>query len=201
MSHWDWNTEDSIKGDNRIEVRIRDGKHADENSYDDNETAIFIIRSLDENEMPKLSDLSSNKSSPQEAGETITWTAEASDAEDDPISYRFFLNGQPVTEWQSQSYWIWETDDSNERDNKIEVRIRDEEHADESDFDDSGSVSFEIGGRPNQEPTIKDFLPDKSSPQKAGETITWTAEASDAEDDPISYRFFLNGQPVTEWQS
>lgn len=52
-----------------------------------------------------------------------------------------------------------------------------------------------------QVPTIETFMPDKSSPQNRGTTITWTVEAKDAENDPILYLFLLNGQTATDWQS
>jgi hypothetical protein len=45
MSHWVWETDDSNKGDNKIEVWIRDEKHADESSYDDSRSASFAIQS------------------------------------------------------------------------------------------------------------------------------------------------------------
>jgi len=51
----------------------------------------------------------------------------------------------------------------------------------------------------NKPPKLISLVPDSSSPQGAGSTISWTAKAKDPERDPILYRFFLNDNPVTKW--
>ena len=59
------------------------------------------------NEMPVIADLSADKASPQETGSIVTWAAQANDPENDPILFRFFLNGLPTTDWQSSNQWAW----------------------------------------------------------------------------------------------
>jgi len=54
------------------------------------------------NQPPAIASFGPDKSSPQEAGAVITWTAKANDSENESILYRFILNGQPVTGWQPQ---------------------------------------------------------------------------------------------------
>ena len=81
------------------------------------------------NQPPRLVSLEANIQSPQEPGSTITWMAEARDADSDPILYLFLLNGQPVTDWQSRNQWQWTATDADIGDNQITVWIRDGNHA------------------------------------------------------------------------
>ena len=124
------------------------------------------------NNEPVMSGIQSDKSSPQEAGTIVTWTAETSDTEDDPILYRFFLNGLPTTDWQSSNQWSWT---AAEGDAQMEVQVRDGNHVGQDGFDDRKSATFIILPS-NQKPSIINFDPDKLSPQEIGSTITWTAE-------------------------
>jgi len=193
---WTWTTTASDVGSHTVEVRVRDNRHTADG--DDSRTASFTITAP--NQKPSIASLVSDKASPQEAGSVITWTAQASDPEGDPIAYRFILNGQPVTDWQPQNQFVWTSTDSNVGENQLEVRILDGKHADQESFDDSRTASFTITA-PNQKPSIASLVSDKASPQEAGSVITWTAQASDPEGDPIAYRFLLNGTPVTDWQT
>ncbi len=161
-----------------------------------------------ENQPPVIVNLVSDKSSPQAAETIITWTAQASDHENDPIRYMFILNGQPVTEWQSQKQWTWTTTEANVGENQIEVRVRDEKHAGPEEYDGNKVESFTINEftslpvvkTENGPPALNSFTADKASPQEAGATVSWKAEASDPESDPILYRFFVNGTPCSDWQ-
>ena len=51
----------------------------------------------------------------------------------------------------------------------------------------------------NQPPTMGSLAADSASPQVAGAAVTFTATASDPENDPLQYMFFLDGQPKTAW--
>ena len=59
------------------------------------------------NELPVMSSLTADSGSPQLLGTPVTWTAQANDRESDPISYRFLVNGTPVSDWQSEDLWTW----------------------------------------------------------------------------------------------
>ena len=155
--------------------------------------ASFIINKP--NEKPVISDLSSDKASPQETGSIVTWTAQANDAESDPILYRFFLNGLPTTDWQSSNQWTWT---AAEGEAQVEVQVRDGKHAEQDGFDDRKSATF-IVLPPNQKPAIINFSPDKLSPQEIGSTITWTVDFMDSENDPLQFQFSLDGQVVQDW--
>lgn len=116
------------------------------------------------NQPPILVSLTPDKSSPQNEGTIITWTAKATDPENDPILYEFFQNGKAVTGWRSDNIWTncW----ANELpsgyacgngtvpkvgDNQIEVWVRDGKHAGPEGFDDNKFVSFAVySGKENQ---------------------------------------------------
>jgi len=51
----------------------------------------------------------------------------------------------------------------------------------------------------NHTPAIIGLIPNKQSPQVAGETITWTTMASDPENDQLLYKFRMNGADITGW--
>lgn len=95
------------------------------------------------NMKPIIVCMTSNKTSPQETGSTVAWTVNATDAENDSILYRFFLNGQPATKWQLQNRWNWSISKANESVNQIEVRIIDQKHSDKESYDDKKNQSFE----------------------------------------------------------
>jgi hypothetical protein len=203
-NNWTMVTTENDIGENQVEVRIRDGKHKGPNRFDDNKIVSFNITAQNPkpaapvNYPPVIERLSSDKPSPQEAGATITWTARANDAENDPVQMRFLLNDQPVTDWTSQKHWTWTASSANVGNNQVSVQIKDGKHS--PDEDDSKTTQFSIIAL-NQPPAITNLRADKSSPQMTGSTITWTADATDPEGDSITYLFFLNGQTVTQWQS
>ncbi|MDD2834587.1 MAG: hypothetical protein PHY05_00400, partial [Methanothrix sp.] len=180
QNQWIWYTSANEIGVHSIEARVRDGAHNVDG--DSSQKASYTINKP--NEKPAISDLSADKASPQETGSIVTWTAQASDPENNPISYRFFLNQLPATDWQSSNQWAWK---ATEGEAQIEAQIRDGKHADQDGFDDQKSVTF-IGLPPNQKPAIINFGPDKLSPQEIGSTITWTVEFMDADDDPLQFQ-------------
>ena len=191
QNQWTWDTSASEIGSHSIEARVRDGLHNADG--DSSKKASYTINKP--NEKPSISDLSSDKASPQETGSTVTWTAQASDPENNPILYRFFLNGLVATDWQSSNQWRWTVSDG---ESSIDVQVRDGKHADQDGFDDQWNAKF-IGLPPNKEPVIINFGADKLSPQQTGSTITWTVEFMDADEDPLQYQFTLDGQIVQDW--
>ena len=90
---------------------------------------------------PVITGLTSDRSSPQDAGTVILWTANASDPDGDLILYRFFLNGLPATDWQLSNQWPWITFEGEFR---VEVRVRDGLHAGPNETDDRRSEIFKI---------------------------------------------------------
>jgi hypothetical protein len=90
---------------------------------------------------PVITNLTADKSSPQDAGTVILWTANASDPDGDLILYRFFYSDLPATDWQLSNQWAW---NAYEGEFRIEVRVRDGLHAGPNETDDSRSEIFEI---------------------------------------------------------
>ena len=195
QKQWTWTTKEADIGENRIEARVIDGKHASQDSSDDAKAVNFTITAP--NEKPSITSFVPDKTSPQDAGSAIVWTAEASDPENDSLSYQFSLNGQPVGGWTEISAWNWRTSESDIGSHSIEAKVKDGNHNPEGD--DAKTENFTLT-RPNEKPSITSFVPDETSPQDAGSAIVWTAQASDPENDPLSYRFYLNDQQATDWQ-
>ncbi len=182
----------------------------------------------------------------------MTWTAVASDPENDPLLYKFFLSGpstgEKLTEktgWISGNIWAWTTSAKDVGDNQVRVWLRDGKHAGTEGSDSNATADYTINvtapkplpkpvqknvteakppavnetkpaptnvtpainvtpAKPapaimNKLPVVSSLIPDKPSPQFAGTVITWTAVASDTENDPLVFKFFLNG-PATSNQ-
>jgi len=92
---------------------------------------------------PTVESLTTNPASPQEVGATVTWTATASDPENDLIYYKFLLKGpktggewQVEQDWSTNNAWTWNVVDSDVGSSAVSVRIRDGKHAGAEDMDD-----------------------------------------------------------------
>jgi tetratricopeptide (TPR) repeat protein len=117
------------------------------------------------NKPPRLIGLNADKSSPQEAGVVITWTADARDTDGDPVLYRFFLNddpadardtdGDPVlyrfflnddpaTKWTEENRWAWTISEDDSGENQVEVRVRDGKHAGPDKYDGNMGAGFTV---------------------------------------------------------
>lgn len=142
-----------------------------------------------------MTSLSSEPQGSAESGTTVVWTAQPSDPENDPLSYRFLLNGAEVQPFSSEKTWSWNTADAKVGKNKIEVQVKDDKYSDEFVSQDA---DFTISA-PNQKPTLISLSSDKPNGATAGDPIIWTARASDPENDTIYYRFRLKG-PSTNGQ-
>ncbi|NLX38195.1 MAG: hypothetical protein GXY73_01580, partial [Methanothrix sp.] len=152
---------------------------------------------------PTAGDLTADKGSPQEVGTTIKWTASASDADGDPIIYRFYLKGpstgdawQQVQDWSATNSWDWTPSQAGSY--EVNVWIRDGNNAGPDSWDAFKVTPFTVNPAPapNQPPVADSLDPNVASPQDAGTPIIWTASASDADGDTILYKFFLKG-PAT----
>jgi len=181
---------------------VRDGKHAGSTGFDDRKIiygySITPAPPPPANSPPTASGLMSDKASPQGVGTTITWTCSASDLDSDPILYRFWVQlGSEYGPWiiaqdySSSNTWIWTPTDAMSY--GVGCWVRDGKHASSTGFDDRKIVyGYSIApGAPNSPPIASSLTSDKASPQSVGTTIAWTCSASDAENDPIFYRFWL----------
>jgi len=195
-----------FQGDKHYVLRIRD------------EYKLIPLRMAEAvNRPPRIISLTSDKGSPQEAGAAITWKVRANDLESDQIMYRFFLNGYSATNWQKDNSWIWTTSDADIGDNKIEAYVIDRKHAGPNRFDSNKATNFSIKESReaypeiipehskteavNESPRVISLTSDKGSPQDIETVVTWHAEASDPESDSLLYRFLLDGETVSDWNS
>ena len=217
---WIWNTSSSAPGDRRITVLARDAKHAAEDSFDDSMNATITI--MAHNQPPVLKSLQPDKPSPQEKGAIVLWKASALDPDNDKILYKFLLNGREAKKWSKSNSWSWPTENLPAGDYQITVMARDGKHAPEGSFDSSANATFSMKDlkdlnhipvlndlKPdanqiqiapsNQIPLVQELKPDIVSPQTIGAAITWTAIATDPDEDRIYYKFLVNDNMVTDW--
>jgi len=125
----------------RIEVQVRDAKHASPDEQDDRRTESFTINEpKPENQPPVVDELLAMQSKVKE----ITWTANATDSDGDLILYRYFLNNKSMTDWMDRNKWILNATEANAGENQVEVRIRDGGHAGSDSYDDAKSVKFNL---------------------------------------------------------
>ena len=247
-SSWAWNTSAKDVGDNQVQVWVRDGKNAGPESKDASLVSnVFVINAPKpkppvqplvpevqpvtipanitpaENKPPVINSLTPDQPSPQYAGAVVTWTAAATDPENDPLLYKFFLNGPATgnqwkeqTGWVSENIWRWTTSSKDVGSNQVMASVRDNKHAGPEGSAGNVTVDYVINAtapaplpKPievNKPPVVNSLTPDKTSPQYAGTVVTWTAAASDPENDPLVYKFFLKGPSTgnnwaqkTEW--
>lgn len=98
------------------------------------------------NATPIISDLTPNRTSPQNAGAIIIWITNATDTDGDRVLYRYFLNDRPVNDWEDDCKWTWTTTSDDIGSNRIEVQVRDGRHADSNGLDDVKSTTFTLNG-------------------------------------------------------
>lgn len=163
--------------------------------------------------------LRSDKPSPQNSSAIINWTAEVPSLDKESIYYRFLLKGPSdgntwhnMTGWISNNHWTWKTSANDSGSNEVEVQVRNGNYTGPDQViaekianftivkqvsiavppKQTPTFSIPIEQKPeNAPPNIVKLVPDKSSPQKAGATINWAADASDPDGDVIYYKFLL----------
>jgi hypothetical protein len=143
---WNWTTNEIDTGNNIIDVRIRDGHHANDDKWDSHLSAEYFIESgsiFDPGSKPSLLSLKSDRQSPQDLGARVTWTAMASDSEGDTVLYQYWLKGPsteeqwtPVSSWTTNNQWTWNTAQTKAGIYTVEIRIRDGYHAGSESADD-----------------------------------------------------------------
>jgi len=185
------NTSGLAPGNHTVRVDVRDGLHSAEN--DDSLEKVMEV--VEANNPPRITGLVPDRESPQPVGSTITWTASADDPDNDTILYRFLVDGVVVSDWSVKPWFVWNTSGYSEGEHRVSVLARDE-HEDHERKDAVFSLE-----KKNSPPRALSLLPDRESPQPVGSRITWSVLAEDPDNDPILYRFFVDGVAVSEWSS
>ena len=196
---WAWDTSGFAPGIYKIEVWIRDGKHATVDKGDAIKTEEFTLTAppLPPNSKPIIESLTSDVSSPQNAGTTISWTASARDPEGDQIDYEFRLRGPSIVDnwrivqdWGASNTWIWKTMPSDGGNYQIAVDVRDGKHAGLNDYDAEAVENYVLNKPLLQKPKLNPEIP---SPQNSGAIINWEATGLGPSSETIYYRFLLSG--------
>jgi len=152
---------------------------------------------LPPNSKPVIESLIPDKSSPQNVGATISWTASTKDQDLDQIYFKFWLKGpwtgnywRMVRDWSTSNDWIWETANDDTGYYQIAVDVRDGNHAVENNYDAEMVENFVLNSPILQKPKLS---PDKPSPQSSGSIIDWNATGLGSYSETIYYRFLLSG--------
>jgi hypothetical protein len=94
------------------------------------------------NYRPVITSFTANLTSPQISGASITFTATATDVEEDPLEYKFLLDGVAQTEFTSSNSWEWITDEGDVGPHTVSVYVRDNNHSPLGD--DSEAINYTI---------------------------------------------------------
>ncbi|OPX78139.1 MAG: hypothetical protein A4E45_01492 [Methanosaeta sp. PtaB.Bin039] len=143
------------------------------------------------NQMPVVRLMSSSES-PLAAGTTVTFAAEASDPEGDPLKFWFVLDDNTVRGESGDSSWTWRPTQEDVGDHVLTVWVTDDLE--------SSSASMDITVQPNSPPSILSIQMDPKSPI-VGSSATFTVQASDPEGDPMEFAFRLDQVPVSGWSA
>ena len=207
QAYWLWVVSASDIGANQVKVEVRNAQGLP--SADASSTASYMILA---NALPVLSALTPSLASPQAPKVSVSFTAEASDAEGDWILYRFWLNGpgtgnvwQDQTGWQTENRWVWNPRAEDVGTSQVKVEIIDQMHAGRSGYDASLTVNYTIN---DTTPTISGVVSTPGSPTAPGTPVTFICSAAGGDTDSILYRFVLNGggtgcidRELAGWQS
>ncbi|NYT02690.1 MAG: hypothetical protein GKC10_08045 [Methanosarcinales archaeon] len=148
---WNWTTTAADAGNNILEVRVRDGRHADADRWDDLLTLEYFIEEGTAGRTPTIAGFEPDRQSPQPHGTRIVWTATAFDPDGDTVLYQYWLKGTSTDDlWKAKSPWttspVWTFDSSQYQPGiyMVEVRIRDGYHAGADGWDDFKRASYVI---------------------------------------------------------
>lgn len=196
-----WRTQHADIGSNNIKCQIRDGEHAGPGEYDDETAILYSILAATEggdNALPTIMGLYPNLSSPRGQSTEIEFICLATDADSDPIYYRFYLSGpgtgskkKIVQDWSRKNSWLWKPEIVDVGESTVYVEIRDGKHAGEGGYDAATSINYTISA--NSAPTITSLTPNITSPQNDEAEIDIICVAADTDSDQLLYRFWLNG--------
>jgi outer membrane protein OmpA-like peptidoglycan-associated protein len=122
-------------------------------------------------------------------GESATLRAQASDPNNDPLTYTWTVDGQAVP--NDQPEFVFGSTGRTIGAHTVRVTVTDVDG-----MTASCEFTVTINRRPNRPPTVSLSL-DRTD-AIAGETVTATAQASDPDGDPITYSWTVNGQSRPE---
>lgn len=155
-------------------------------SDDDNLVSCSVDITVEKNKQPPTVACEPSSTSVTE-GQSTTLTARASDPNDDPLTYTWTVDGQEIP--NDAPEFQFGTTGRTLGAHTVRVTVTDVDGM-------SASCEFTvtINRRPNTSPTCSLSL--NPTEVYAGETVTATVTASDAENDPLTYSWTVDGQSV-----
>ena len=212
-----WTASEQDVGSSTIKVQVRGGKNKVEQDAEATASYTITAGSGGSGSLPVITGLYPSLASPRSAGTKIDFICIATDADNDPLLYRFILTGpgtaskaKIVQDWGARNAWSWTPADDDAGLSTILVQVRDGKHAGPGSYDAQTTISYTINATPlgsNSPPTIISLTPNLASPQKQDTDIKIVCIAADADHDEILYKFAVNGpgtgsklQDVTGWQ-
>ena len=209
-----WRPSNQDAGVSTMKVQVRGGKNR---IVEDQEaTTGFSITPASGGggggSLPSIIGLYPTLASPRGQGTKIDFICIASDTDNDPIYYRFYLTGpgtasrkKIVQDWSQKNSWSWSPTKEDIGTNTIEVQIRDGKHASAGGYDASQSISYTVSS--NTAPTIGCLYVNESGIHYVGDKLHVVADASDADGDKILHKFWVYRETVggvweqlTGWQ-
>ncbi len=200
-----WTASEQDVGSSTIKVQIRGGKNR---IAEDAETAVsytITAASGGSGALPVITGLYPSLAGPRKAGTMLDFICVASDADNDPLLYRFILTGPGtaskasiVQDWSSKNAWSWTPADEDAGVNTIEVQVRDGKHAGKGFYDAHASISYTITS--NSIPAISSLTTRPASPQPPGLEIELICTATDAEENALLYRFYHQPPGAAYWK-
>ncbi|MEI6105045.1 MAG: hypothetical protein WCP70_13995 [Methanothrix sp.] len=203
-----WRTSDQDVGASVITVQVRGGPS--KGAADQSTTANYTITatSAGTGTAPEISSLTPSLASPQEEQTKIDFICVATDADSNPILYRFFLTGPGtanvkmlVQDWSHKNAWQWQPQTVDVGESTIEVQIRDGLHAKEGSYDDNATASYTVTAIAGigTAPTITSLAPRLASPQPPGTEIEIIATAAGPNGVELLYKFW-HKPPGANWK-
>jgi hypothetical protein len=193
-----WTASEQDVGSSTIKVQIRGGKNRVEQDAETTASYTITAASGGSGSLPVISGLYPSLASPRSAGTKVDFICVASDADNDPLLYRFILLGpgtasqaKIVQDWSARNAWSWTPADEDVGLSTIEVQVRDGKHAGPGSYDAHTSISYTISS--NIKPAISSLTASLASPQLPGQEIELICTASDAEGNELLYKFWLTG--------
>jgi len=200
-----WTASEQDAGSSTIKVQVRGGKNMVAEDAETTVSYTITAGSGGNGALPVIIGLYPSLASPRKAGTMLDFICVASDADNDPLLYRFILAGpgtaskaRIVQDWNARNAWSWTPADEDAGVNTIEVQVRDGKHAGKGSYDAHTSISYTITS--NSIPAISSLTTRPASPQPPGQEIELICTATDAEENALLYRFYHQPPGAAYWK-
>jgi len=182
-------------GAHSVQVKVSDGKANTDGSTDPSFTWSVTVESAapPPNEAPAITATAPAGSPVLAAGTSITLSVTASDADGDPLSYTWTVDGSAQS--ATGSTFRYSPTTAQVGTHAVKVKV-DDQMTNTTGVDPSFTWSVTVENPappPNEAPVISATSPSGSPVVTAGTSITFSVTASDADGDPLSYTWTVDG--------